>query len=63
MDLSMAAFAAYELMHIETGIPLYSTCATEQEILQANANLRNRGVPSRFVPAGSFTAPSLHNPC
>jgi hypothetical protein len=62
MDLSMAAFAAYELMHIETGTALYSTCATEQEILQANANLRNRGIPSRFVPVGTFSAPSLHDP-
>lgn len=62
MDASMAGFAAYELMHVETGTSLYRTCATEQEILNANANLRNRGNPNRFVPAGSFTAPSLHTP-
>jgi len=58
----MAGFAAYELMHVETGIALYTTCATEQEILQANANLRNRGLTSRFVLAGTFSLPSLHNP-
>jgi hypothetical protein len=62
MDISMAGFAAYELVHCETGTSLYQTCATENEILQANANLRNRGNPNRFVPAGSFTAPSLHAP-
>lgn len=62
MDLSMGGFAAYELMHIETGVPLYRTCATEHEILEANANLKNRGLPNRFVQAGTFTAPSLHDP-
>jgi hypothetical protein len=62
MDLAMGGFAAYELMHIETGIPLYRTCATEHEILEANANLKNRGLPNRFVQAGTFTAPSLHDP-
>jgi hypothetical protein len=62
MDISMAGFAAFELMHIETGVPLYTTHATPQEILQANANLRNRGLPNRFVPAGTFHAPSLHDP-
>lgn len=62
MDVSMAGFAAYQLMHVETGIALYTTCATEQEILEANANLRNRGLPNRFVRAGTFTTPSLHNP-
>lgn len=62
MDASMAAFAAYELMQIETGVCLYSTCATAHEIQRANANLRHRGVSSRFVPAGTFSAPSLHDP-
>ena len=62
MDLSMAGFAAFQLMHIETGIALYTTHATPDEILEANANLRNRGLPNRFVPAGTFTAPSLHDP-
>jgi hypothetical protein len=60
MDTSMAAFAAYELMHIDTGIALYTTVATAAEILRAKANLRRYGVASRYVPAGSFSAPSLH---
>lgn len=58
----MDGFAAYELMHVETGVALYQTCATAQEILRANANLRNRGLVHRFVRAGSFTAPALHDP-
>ena len=62
MDIAMAGFAVYQLMQIDTGIPLYSTCATEDEILEANANLRNRGVSSRFVLSGTFSAPSLHDP-
>lgn len=61
MDISMAGFAAYQLMQVETGIPLYTTCATEQEILRANANLRDRGLTARFVPAGTFHMPSLHD--
>lgn len=62
MDVPMAGFAAYQLMQIDTGIPLYTTCATQHEILLANANLRNRGLASRFVLAGTFSAPSLHDP-
>ena len=62
MDISMAGFAAYELMQVETGIPLYTTCATEQEILRANNNLRERGFSFRFIPAGTFHMPSLHDP-
>lgn len=61
MDISMSSFAAYELMHIETGISLYTTYATKQEILEANANLRNHNCPNRFIPAGTFDAPSLHD--
>jgi len=61
MDSSMAGFATYELMHVETGVPLYQTYATEYEILEANANLRNRGVLHRFVLAGTFYMPSLHS--
>ncbi len=60
MDFSMAGLAAYELMQVETGIPLYTTCATEQEILKANTNLRNRGLSFRYVLAGTFHMPSLH---
>lgn len=62
MDIAMASFAVYQLMQVDTGIPLYTTCATEQEILEANANLRNRGLSSRFVLAGTFHSPSLHDP-
>jgi hypothetical protein len=61
MDTSMAGFAAYELMHIDTGIALYTTVATAAEILTANANLRRYGVASRYVPAGTFVTPSLHH--
>lgn len=56
----MPSFAAFELVQTDTGIPLYSTHATETEILHANACLKARGIPSRFYPAGSFSAPSLH---
>jgi hypothetical protein len=61
MDTSMAGFAAYELMQVTTGIALYTTFATANEILRANANLKQRGIESRFVPAGSFVMPSLHH--
>ena len=60
MAIPMTGFAAYELMHIETGTALYRTCATSDEILQANHNLKTRGLPNRFVPAGTFHVPSLH---
>jgi hypothetical protein len=63
MDYAMAGFAAYEFMQIETGVALYSTFATQAEILKANANLRRRGCSSRFVPAGTFSTSSLHAPC
>ncbi len=65
MDYSMggrAAYAAYELVRVDTGIPLYSTYATRDEIIQANRNLRDRKVPSRFYPRGTFSMPSLHTP-
>ena len=61
MDLAMAGLAAYQLVQVDTGIPLYRTIATEAEILTANHNLRHRGVPSRFVPDGTFHCPSLHS--
>lgn len=49
-------FALYHLVNLETGIPLYRTCATETEITQANSNLRMRGLASRFVPETEVTA-------
>lgn len=63
MDYAMAGFAAYELVQIDTGIALYTTHATQSEILQANANLRHAGCSNRYVLAGTFTAPSLHDSC
>lgn len=62
MDISMAGFAAYQLIQIDTGMALYRTIATRDEILEANHNLRARGIASRFVPAGSFYCPNLHSP-
>lgn len=60
MDMAMAGFAAYQLVNVETGSTLYQTVATEAEILQANANLRLRGLTSRYVPAGTYHMPQLH---
>lgn len=57
-----AAYAAYELVCVDTGIALYSTYATRDEIIQANRNLRDRNVASRFYPTGTFSMPSLHSP-
>lgn len=48
MDLSV--FARYALLHERTGTLLYTTCATPDEIASANANLRRRGLPHRFLP-------------
>ena len=66
MDIPMPRFAAsyapYELVQVDTGMSLYSTCATASEILYANANLRRAGNSCRFFPAGTFQAPSLHTP-
>lgn len=44
-----AAFATYQLVNMATGISLYETFATPEEIVQANHNLRERGIPSRFL--------------
>ena len=60
--MSAPAFAAYDLFNVTTGIALYRTFATPTEILAANDNLRNRGCPSLYYPAGTFHAPSLHHP-
>lgn len=62
MDYTMAGFAAYQLVQIDTGIALYTTHATQSEILEANANLRNNGYSTRYILAGTFSAPSLHDP-
>jgi hypothetical protein len=60
MDISMAGFAAYEFIQVDTGIALYTTFATATEILKANDNLRTQGFSSRYFPAGTYSAPSLH---
>lgn len=60
--MSASAFAAYDLLNVDTGMTLYRTYATPSEIIAANDNLRSRGLPSRFYPAGTFHAPSLHTP-
>ena len=66
MDITMAGLAAsefskYDLVNMATGAILYATCASEVEILKANANLRNAGFTSRFVKQGSHSMPSLHS--
>jgi hypothetical protein len=59
--MTMDGFAAYELRHLETGVFLYSTTASTEEIVRANENLRQRELPSRFFPVGDFHIPSLHD--
>lgn len=60
MDCTMAGFAAFDFVQVDTGTVLYTTNATPTEILKANANLRARGYTNRFVPEGTFSMPSLH---
>ena len=55
-----SGFAAYTLLQLDTGMPLYTTTATQEEILNANHNLKNAGESVRFYRAGSYTMPSLH---
>lgn len=50
MNLMAGGFAAYQLLNVHTGVALYSTTATAQEIQQANQNLQHRGYNTRFVP-------------
>ena len=49
--------ADYVLLHRDTGMPLYSTCATAAEIHRANANLRRSGNRNRFVAARHLPHP------
>lgn len=53
MSMAMAGFAAYVLLQVETGVRLYQTWATPQEITEANASLQSYGNTCRFVPADS----------
>lgn len=49
--------ADYVLLHRDTGMPLYSTCATELEIQRANANLMRSGNRNRYVAARHLPHP------
>lgn len=60
MGISMAGFAAYTLTQLDTGMSLYTTIATQEEILHANNNLKQSGQTVRFFPAGTYNQPSLH---
>lgn len=42
---------AYVLLHRDTGVALYSTCATASEIHRANLGLGRAGVRHRYVAA------------
>lgn len=55
-------YAAYEMIQIDTGIALYLTHATTNEILEANDNLKRREENYRFYPAGTFNAPNICDP-
>jgi hypothetical protein len=55
--LDQESRADYVLLHRDTGIPLYSTCATEAEIHRANANLRRSGNRNRYVAARHLPHP------
>lgn len=56
-DLDRETRADYVLLHRDTGMPLYSTCATESEIHRANANLRRSGNRNRYVAARHLPHP------
>lgn len=58
-----AGFSAYELTQVDTGQSFYTTHATQEEILNANANLKRAGETLRYFPKGSFCQPSLHSDC
>ena len=60
--MASLAFAHYDLCNPTTGTVLYRTYATTNEILAANARLRDRGIPSRYYLADTFHAPLLHDP-
>jgi len=55
-------YAAYEMVQIDTGIALYLTHATTNEILEANNNLKHRDENYRFFPAGEFSCPNICDP-
>jgi hypothetical protein len=51
--------ADYVLLHRDTGMALYSTCATEAEIQRANTNLRRSGNRNRYVAARHLPHPHV----
>lgn len=58
----MPGYRQFELVNVETGMKLYSTCATFDEVTAANDNLRKRTLNYRFYLAGTYHAPALHDP-
>ena len=53
-------YHVFDLVQVETGTSLYSTTATQEEILDANNNLKQRAEGYRFYPQGTFRSPRLH---
>ncbi len=51
--------ADYVLLHRDTGMALYATCATEAEIQRANANLRRSGNRNCYVAARHLPHPRI----
>jgi len=40
----------HDLVHLITGRPLYTTCASAEEIQAANGLLHRQALPLRYVP-------------
>ena len=55
LDLAMAGFAGYVLLQ-PTGVPLYSTTASAEEIDAANKSLAAYGNHCRFVRQSSLSS-------
>ena len=55
-------YAPYDFYQVDTGIFLYRTHATQNEILKANNNLKHREENYRFFPAGEFSCPNICDP-
>jgi hypothetical protein len=51
--------ADYVLLHRDTGVAQYSTCASEAEIQRANANLRRSGNRNRYRAARHLPHPHI----
>lgn len=58
--LVASSFTSFDLVNVVTGVVLYTTCATADEILRANQNLRLRGFQARYVRQGTYEQPNLH---